>query len=481
VLGEVSSEHGNGFPVEITVSLLSGDHEHLLAVQLRDLSGSPDLGGELNRLAYVDPVTHLPNRYATLRHLSALMSEAEPFTAIYFNFDRFRVLKNSLGHSFADKVLRAVSQRIKTVFGETAWLSRLGNDEFFLILPSLSGEKLKQATADIQAALSHDLTVDERSIHLTASIGVVAASSPYYDPGEIMSDAEIAAFQAKIAGGATYAIFDQPMRDVLVDLQHTETDLRAAVQQGDQLFVAYQPIVDLRKGGLAGFEALARWTHPERGRIPPNEFIPIAEATGLINQIGADILTKSLREAQKWMKQTGPAHMPFISVNLSLRQLSDRHFIEHTRELLRETGIPPSKLKLEITESMLMTNPEESIFKLEELRALGLELSIDDFGTGYSSLAYLHRLPVKNLKIDRSFVMRIGEPNDREIVRIITELAGILDLAVVAEGVETAEDVAILQGLNCNYGQGFYFSKPVEAHEAEKLLRHPTWSISAAA
>jgi diguanylate cyclase (GGDEF)-like protein/PAS domain S-box-containing protein len=478
LLGVVDRPQARPLPVEI--SLLELPHcPDLLAVQLRDISIHSQIETELQRLAYFDGPTQLPNRYATVERVGMMLDAHEDFTVWYMNLDRFRILKNSLGHEFGDRILIAIAERMKSLSDENLWLSRLGGDEFILIAPAYDAAGIEAMSDRIQHALAHDIVVDGRNIHLKASLGVVEASSAYQTPVQILTDAEIAAFQAKIAGGGTYAVFDQPMREVLIDLQRTEADLRDAVQQDDQLWVAYQPIVDLKTGELAGFEALVRWDHPEYGSIPPNEFIPIAEATGLIVPLGSDVLAEACRNAKRWIELLGAENMPFLSVNLSLRQLGEGNFIEKTRNLLAETGILPGKLKLEITESTLMTDPEESIRKLREITTLGIELSIDDFGTGYSSLAYLHRLPVKTVKIDRSFVTRLDESNDREIVRIITELAHILKLTVVAEGVERNEDLAVLQELGCEYGQGFLFDKSLDAAEAEQLLVNPRNWLSA--
>ena len=389
---------------------------------------------------------------------------------LHLNLDRFRILKNSLGHDFGDKVLVAIADQLRVLSYQGIWVSRLGGDEFVVIVPDAEPDDIDTLSADIQHLLARQVVVEDRQIHLKCSIGVVDVEGTGHVAAQILSDAEIAAFQAKIAGGGTYAVFDQPMRESLIELQRTEADLRLAVQQDDQLWVAYQPIVDLQTGDLAGFEALVRWDHPEFGTIPPAEFIPLAEATGLIVPLGADVLTEACRAASRWIQLVGPTRLPFISVNLSLRQLGEGNFIEHAKQLLEETGLQPGTLKLEITESTLMTNPEDSIRKLEEIRALGIQLSIDDFGTGYSSLAYLHRLPVKTLKIDRSFVTRLDESNDREIVRIITELARILKLDVIAEGVERLSDIQALRALGCQYGQGFLFDKPLSAEDAEQLL-----------
>ncbi len=479
LLGVVTRENGQSLPLEVAILTLGHAAKTLFAAQLRDISVHSELDDELHRLAYFDPVTQLPNRYATLMHLKELLAEGESFTVWHLNLDRFRVLKNSLGHGFGDRVLIAIGERLGSSLDHGSWVSRLGNDEFVIILPHLPSLRFDEICQVIQAALTRGFTVDGREIHLKGSLGVVESSSAYGDPAQMLSDAEIASFQAKIAGGGTFTIFDQPMRQVLMDLQRTESDLRLAVENGDQMWVAYQPIVDLRTGTLAGFEALVRWEHPMLGQIPPNDFIPIAEATGLIVPLGTEVLTQACRSAQRWTAMVGNGKLPFISVNLSLRQLTEGDFIELARDLLHSTGIDPAKLKLEITESMLMTDPEESISKLREIRKLGVELSIDDFGTGYSSLAYLHQLPVKTLKIDKSFVSRIRDPNDREIVRIITELAGILGLNVIAEGVETLEDVEALQSIGCGYGQGFFFGKPLDPEDAERLIVDPKrWPIA---
>ncbi len=479
LLGVIAGENGNSMPVEVAILPLKHSGGDLFAAQIRDVSVHSELDDELHRLAYFDPVTQLPNRYATLRRLKELMNSGEAFTVWNLNIDRFRVLKNSLGHGFGDRVLIAMGERLSTLFADGSWISRLGNDEFILILPAMSHEKIDAICTRIQASLTRDLTIDGRDIHMKASLGVVESSSAYSDPAQMLSDAEIAAFQAKIVGGGTFTLFDQTMRQVLVNMQRTESDLRTAIRDEKQLWVAYQPIVDLRTGTLAGFEALVRWEHPEYGQIPPNEFIPIAEATGLIVPLGRDVLAEACRDFQRWTKMVGTERMPFMSVNLSLRQLTEGDFIEEARELLATTGIDPAKLKLEITESTLMTDPEQAISKLQEIRKLGVQLSIDDFGTGYSSLAYLHRLPVNTLKIDKSFVSRINDPNDREIVRIITELAGILSLNVIAEGVETIAHVEALQSIGCGFGQGFFLGKPLDPADAERLIVSPQrWPIA---
>ena len=378
LLGVIERPDKKALPVETTLAALPAGGADYLVAQLRDISLRSEVESELHRLAYYDAVTQLPNRYATLKRLGDLLAEHAVFSVWHMNLDRFRILKNSLGHAFGDQILNAIAAALKAIDGEDLWLARLAGDEFVILLPLMNEVDTEAMSLRLLRVLARDIKVDGRAVHLKASFGIAEVTGDYETPEEILSDAEIAAFQAKIAGGGTHAVFDQPMREVLMDLQRTEADLRIAVQRDDQLWVAYQPIIDLSTGLLAGFEALVRWDHPEHGLISPNEFIPIAEATGLIVPLGADVLAEACRSARDWIRMVGEEHMPFISVNLSLRQLSEGDFIARAQLLLLETGLSPKKLKLEITESMLMTDPEESIRKLNEIRALGIELSIDD-------------------------------------------------------------------------------------------------------
>ncbi len=471
MLGVTAGEEGGASrAVEVFIIPLHDHGQNFFAAQIRDIQSHSELDKDLHRLAYFDPLTQLPNRYAMLNQLTERLNAHESFTLWHLNIDRFRVLKNSLGHNFGDRVLVAISERLRMLVKDHGMVSRLANDEFVLILPRATFGDIDKMCHHIQAALTRNLIIDGRDIHLKASLGIVESSELYMDPAKMLSDAEIATYHAKMAGGGIYVMFDQSMRDIVVNLQRTEADLRNAVKDDNQLWVAYQPIVDLKKGTLAGFEALVRWEHPQYGQIAPSDFIPIAETTGLIIPLGRDVLAQACHDVQRWTAQVGVDRMPFMSVNLSLMQLAEGDFLGEARELLKATGINPKKLKLEITESTLMTDPEQAITKLQEIRNMGINLSIDDFGTGYSSLAYLHRLPVNTLKIDKSFVSRIDDPNDREIVRIITELAGILNLDVIAEGVETIAHVEALQSIGCDYGQGFFFGKGLDAADAERLI-----------
>jgi EAL domain-containing protein (putative c-di-GMP-specific phosphodiesterase class I) len=308
-------------------------------------------------------------------------------------------------------------------------------------------------------------------VFTTVSIGIALSSPDYQRPEDILRDADTAMYRAKQLGKARYEVFDQAMHTRAMDMLGLERDLRWAVKR-EEFFLQYQPIISLDTNRLRGFEALIRWQHPERGVIPPVKFIPIAEETGLIIQIGQWVLGEACRQVRQW-QELYPANEPLtISVNLSGKQFMQPDLLEQIQSVLRDTGLDPRSLKLEITESVVMENIETATRTLEQLRALGVELSIDDFGTGYSSLSYLQRFPVSTLKIDRSFISRMTEhEGTAEIVRTIMKLAQNLGMDVVAEGVETEQQRAQLGALECAFGQGYYFSKPLDYNAAEAFLR----------
>jgi EAL domain-containing protein (putative c-di-GMP-specific phosphodiesterase class I) len=302
------------------------------------------------------------------------------------------------------------------------------------------------------------------------SIGIALSTEDYQRPEEILRDADTAMYRAKQLGKARYEVFDQAMRAHAMDRLGLESDMRRAVERRE-FFLQYQPIVSLATGSVRGFEALVRWQHPERGLIHPAKFIPIAEETGMIIPVGKWILGEACRQMSRWQKllcMDGP--LP-VSVNLSGKQFLQPDLLEQIQEVLRETGLDPRGLKLEITETVVMENIETATHTLEQLRALGVELSIDDFGTGYSSLSYLQRFPVSTLKIDRSFVSRMTESDGTaEIVRTIAKLAQTMGMDVVAEGVETESQRAQLRDFECEFGQGYFFSRPMDGDDAEALL-----------
>jgi diguanylate cyclase (GGDEF)-like protein len=384
---------------------------------------------------------------------------------LLLDVDRFKLVNDSLGNASADQLLIQVAQRVKTCMRQGDVLARVGGDEFAVLLDDVSGEEEASSVATrIQQALSISFNLLGQEVYTTMSIGIALASD-YEQVSDMLRDAETAMHQAKARGKARYELFGHDMHGESMSQLKMETDLRRACER-DELFVDYQPIVSLESRTLIGFEALVRWRHPEFGLVPPKDFIPVAEETGQILTIGQTVLESACRQAREW-QQTYPAAPPlFVSVNLSVKQFNQPGLVENIAELLERFQLPPRCLKLEITESVFTDNIEAAVGLLTQLRELGVQLSIDDFGTGYSSLSYLQRFPIDTLKIDRSFVTQMMENEENlAIVRTIVALAQNLGMDVVAEGVETEDQLRLLRKLDCENGQGYLFSTPLgEAH-----------------
>jgi EAL domain-containing protein (putative c-di-GMP-specific phosphodiesterase class I) len=328
----------------------------------------------------------------------------------------------------------------------------------------------------VQEAVTQPFNIGGHEVFTTASIGIALSTTGYERAEDLLRDADTAMYRAKLLGKKRHIVFDREMHDRAMELLQIETDLRRAITR-KEFFVNYQPIVSLETGKVSSFEALVRWRHPERGLVGPSEFIPVAEETGLIIPLGQWVLNEACRQVREWQKLHLADEHVTISVNLSSRQFSQADLIEQVSSALRESGLRPGCLKLEITESMVMENIDTAIDMLMQLRGLGVGLSIDDFGTGYSSLSYLHRFPIDTLKIDRSFVTQMTDNTENaEIVRTIVTLARSLDMDVIAEGVETREQLRQLSALGCDYGQGYLFSRPVGPSQALELLLNVEYS-----
>jgi predicted signal transduction protein with EAL and GGDEF domain len=370
-----------------------------------------------------------------------------------------------------DQLLIGIARRLETCLRPGDTVARLGGDEFTVLLEDVKdADEIIQVAERLQKELSLPFNIGGHEVFTTVSIGIAPSTLGYDQPENLLRDADTAMYRAKSMGKARHETFDEAMHDSAMDVLQVETDLRRAVER-DEFYVQYQPIVSLETGRLLGFEALVRWRHPERGVISPAKFIPVAEETGLIATIGQKVLRESCRQLREWQQKYPEAKSLSVSVNLSSKQFTQNDLIQQIRQLLRETGLKPECLHLEITESAVMENTDNAISMLKELRALGVKLSIDDFGTGYSSLSYLHRFPFDTLKVDRSFVGRMEEQSDNaEIVRTILVLAHNLGMDVIAEGVETEEQLALLRKMNCQCGQGYLFSKPADPVVVEKFL-----------
>ncbi|MEN9566576.1 MAG: hypothetical protein RLZZ69_1772 [Cyanobacteriota bacterium] len=426
-----------------------------------------------------DSLTGLPNRTLLIERIEFTIAHAKrnpdyKYGILFIDLDRFKVINDSLGHSIGDQLLIAVSNLLQECVRENDLVARLGGDEFVILLDGI--KSIQDATSigeRIQQKMRSPFELQSQNIFTSASIGIVFGSSEYSNPADLMRDADIAMYRAKDKGKARYTIFDQTMYDETLKLVELENSLRFALKR-EELTMHYQPIISLDNNQLVGFEALIRWQHPERGSISPVEFIPIAEDTGLILDIGQWLLRESCRQLQAWRKQF--ASIPEIdslkmSINLASQQLQEPEFIQKLDQILLETGLDGSSLRLEITESVLI-EPEGSIQKtLRQIKNRNIKLSIDDFGTGYSSLSYLRRFPIDNLKIDRSFIHQMNFDSENfEIVRLIITLAKTLGMKTISEGVETALQLNQLKGLGCEFAQGYLFSIPLAPKEIELML-----------
>lgn len=423
-----------------------------------------------------DTLTGLPNR-ARFYDLLKLRVARKPANkdakcaVLMLDVDRFKLVNDSLGSASADQLLIQIAHRVKTCMRQNDVLARVGGDEFAVLLDDVSGEEEASSVATrIQQALAISFNLLGQEVYTTMSIGIALSSQNAEDVSDMLRNAETAMHRAKACGKARYEVFGHDMHGELMSRLKMETDLRRACER-EELFVDYQPIVSLQSRTLIGFEALVRWHHPEFGLVPPKEFIPVAEETGLILPIGQTVLRSACRQAREW-QTTYPSQPPlFVSVNLSVKQFNEPGLVENIAQLLEESQLPPRCLKLEITESVFSDNIEAAVKLLTQLRNLGVQLSIDDFGTGYSSLSYLQRFPIDTLKIDRSFVTQMMENEENlAIVRTIVALAQNLGMDVVAEGVETEDQLRLLRKLECENGQGFLFSTPLGAPQADKFI-----------
>ena len=438
-----------------------------------------------------DALTGLPNRLLFLDRLARLIEHTKRhkdylFALMFLDLDGFKMINDSLGHVIGDQLLVEAARRLEkslrvsdtvTRIEKLFTLARLGGDEFTILLDQVKDASDATLVAErLIKTMSAPFVLDGKKVFSSVSIGIALSSIGYNHAQDMLRDADTAMYRAKSLGKARCAVFDLEMRATVMARLQLETDLRDGLER-NEFRNYYQPIVSLESGQIIGFEALLRWQHPTRGLLPPSEFIPVAEETGLIRELGWWNLRQACRQAAEWNAgRNGNAPLT-MSVNLSVKQFLQPNLVAEIGKLVSETGIPPEILKLEITESTVMANPAGAVAMLSQIKSLGIKLSIDDFGTGYSSLSYLHRFPLDTLKIDGSFTKTMVEGGEStEIVRTILPMASTLRMNVIAEGVETAEQLALLRKLRCQFAQGYYFSKPVTAEEAGALVeRRPKW------
>ncbi|MAE67898.1 MAG: hypothetical protein CMJ18_26895 [Phycisphaeraceae bacterium] len=426
-----------------------------------------------------DELTSLPNRTQLLRRIDANIERQRRrpkhlFAALVVDIDQFRAINESLGQDAGDELIRAVVPRIQSSLRTVDYLARMeleaarvGGDEFVILLDRIQAIDHAQAIADrIQAAMSAPFVIGDREIDVAVSIGIVTSERGYENARDMLRDANLALVHAKRRGGKTHQVFRQTMRDEAIARHELERDLRLALRR-DELTLHYQPIVDLASKRIRGFEALIRWNHPAHGMIPPNRFIPIAEQTGLIVPIGAWVLEQASRQLREWR-----ANDLTMSVNLSVRQTDDHDLISQIEYTLDQIGLDPRRLKLELTESMIMDDLQATQRFLAELKKRHLGVHMDDFGTGYSSLSQLHHLPIDAIKLDRSFVRDLGtDPRYASTIQAIITLARDRRFTVIAEGIETPDQLRQLRALKCELGQGFHFARPMTAADAARLIR----------
>ncbi|MGH9305361.1 MAG: EAL domain-containing protein [Acidimicrobiales bacterium] len=443
-----------------------------------DMTERETLEFELWKAAWQDPLTGLANRdQLTLRADKALSvnSISGHLAVMFLDLDDFKSVNDGLGHAAGDKLLVAVGRRLSQCVGPGCTVARLGGDEFAILLEGFDRSGRPAAVAGrVIAEMNQPFQVGGVDLHSRASLGLAVARGGE-SAEDLVSGAETAMYAAKAQGKARWELFEPHMHDAAVERSQLRTDLEWALQR-QELAVYYQPVVDVRRGAVSGFEALLRWNHPERGLLGPDEFIEMAEKTRLIVSIGAWVLRRACRQVQEWRQVLGGDFT--MAVNVSTVQLQDPGLVGEIANALREAKLDPAALVLEITESSMAHDADGMIARLAELKALGVGIAIDDFGTGYSSLSYLRRLPVDQLKVDRSFVAGVAtNPEDVAILASVINLSQVLGISVLAEGVETMDQLEVLSEMGCDLAQGFNWLRPCEAVEVEAWLDHAFGSV----
>ncbi|WP_414752362.1 putative bifunctional diguanylate cyclase/phosphodiesterase [Anabaena sp. CCY 9910] len=459
-----------------------------IVINSRDITDRKLAEERLVHDALHDVLTGLPNRVLFIDRLRRAVEYAKRysdhlFAVLFLDLDRFKFINDSLGHTIGDQLLVIIAQRLIECLRPTDIAARFGGDEFIILLEGIQDiSDTVRVVERIQEKLLVPVDLSGHEIFTTASIGISLSATGYEQPEDLLRNADIAMYRAKARGKACYEIFNSEMHVQIVERLQLENDLRKAIERHEFL-VYYQPIVSLASGRIIGFEALVRWLHPEQGIVFPEEFMPIAQETGLIIPIDAWVLREACRQTRQWQEQISSQSVNLhqqplsISINLCSSRFSQKKLLEDINQVLQDTGLDAQSLKLEITESVIMENGENATTMLYQLRNLGIELAIDDFGTGYSSLGRLHNFPINGLKIDQSFVSGRGvEAGNLHIVETIVTLSSKLGVDVTAEGVETPAQLQRLRELKCEYGQGYFFSEPLDSDSAKALIMsNPQW------
>ena len=477
---ETTRMRKDGTRVEVSISIspiLDVDGQPVGATSItRDITYRRQAERQLLRGALRDALTDLPNRASFIERLSQALARTRRdsdyrFGVLFLDCDHFKVVNDRLGHAAGDRLLVEIAKRLQESVRPGDVVARLGGDEFTLLLEDVAGlPQVEQVARRVLDSLAEPFSLEGRDVHASASIGVVLSEPHYEQAQDLLRDADLAMYRAKERGRALFQVFDVEMRNWAHARSGMEADLREALGRHEFRLV-FQPIVEIETGRVHAFEALLRWHHGKRRVVLPNEFLPLAEQTGLIIPIGTWVLREACRYARSWQNAIPGAGPVRISVNLSAKQLADPHIVDEVRAALQDAALAPTCLSLEVAESVLMESVDSSIALLQRLQELGIPLHMDDFGSGYSSLSYLPRFPLQGIKVDRTFVHRMGaRRTDLEIVRSIVDLAEHLGLIVIAEGVETAAQRERLIAFGCDLGQGFLFAKPLEPEAARALL-----------
>jgi diguanylate cyclase (GGDEF)-like protein/PAS domain S-box-containing protein len=481
---EVLMRHRSGrmLQAEMTVTnLLDEPSVAGIVLNTRDVSDAKELQEQLVHEAYHDGLTELASRALFRESLEEALAGSrrdDDVAVLFLDLDGFKEVNDSLGHAAGDHLLVQVAERLRGLVRDGDTVARFGGDEFALLVQSIVARADAETLGRrIVEEIGRPFAVDGRELHVGASVGLASAADAG-DLEQLLRNADLAMYKAKAAGGGAVAAYDPQMHDALVRRLELEADLRLALER-DELALHYQPTVELATGEITGFEALVRWHHPVRGLVNPLDFIPIAESTGLIVPLGRWVLAEACRQAVAW--GAGRTRRLKMAVNVSVRQFEHCDLAAMVSEVLAETGMPADQLCLEMTESVLLTDTEENLTQLRRLKDLGITLAMDDFGTGYSSLAYLRRFPMDILKIDRSFVDRLGgDREDVALVRTIVRLGQSLGMSTVAEGIEDMVQLTALREMGCDFAQGYLLSRPVPAPEAGRLLREGLAVLAAA-
>ena len=473
----VGAGRGAWFDAEATfTNLLHDDAVEGIIVRLQDVGHWVALEQQLRRQALLDPLTGLPNRVLfrdRLEHALVRARDTAPVALLFFDLDRFKAINDSFGHAAGDQLLVMIAQRLQTVVRAGETVARFGGDEFAILMEDVEdASDASWVAGRIVERLRTPFTLSQTEVHINASVGIALDSGGIRDADELFRNADVAMYEAKSKGGGCCATFEPHMQVAVRQRLELENDLRHAIER-HELFVQYQPLVDLETRVLSGVEALVRWCHPRRGILQPVEFISVAEDTGLIVSIGAWVLEHACHEVQGWQSRSQAQSPLKLSVNLSVRQLRDPNIVDLVGRALHRSGLDPAHLVLELTESSLLETGDDAADTLVALKELGVSIAIDDFGTGYSCLSYLQRLPVDILKIDRAFVSgtEYGTPHTRwAFAQTIVQLAANLGLTTTAEGIEDTDQWDALVAMGCQTGQGFHFAHPVDPIDIENLL-----------